>query len=304
MLMTAAASSVLISQLWNITFNQFDIDVRLNLNGEIMRILNVLSYALVLNVVSCSNLDVSSLTGVMKSFDSKEMNYHDMSIYSMKVNKVKANSFVDTYLASFQSEEYDKFKDDELTYDEKIKSSTVKLQKTIDQFVLKPYKLQYNYTVGKYDAAKECFVMGDNILTTDGYLSKGDYFGLQFDPLIIDSSKSTMTLPPVLKIRPKDKNQFACIKVPKSLAGQITSLGDETARNTEIRFDFDVVSVGLKTMTYRRNKAPTKLQYIHKINPGTEDIQVKGYEAIVNVKTVRVFKPGYQDQILSMYNIP
>jgi Domain of unknown function (DUF4852) len=273
-------------------------------HGGKMKIAHVLSLAAVLGTVACAKLDVKNMTSLMKSFDSKDINYHDMMISYMKTNKVKANSIVDTYMASFQHDEYEKFKDDELKYDEKIKSSTEKLQNTIDGFEMKPYKIQYNFTFGKYDTAKECFVMGESTLNDEGYVSNGSYYGLQFDPLIIDSPKSSVKLAPVLKLKPKDKSQFACIKVPKNLANQITSLGGETSRNTEVRFDFEVVSVTLKKMSYTRKKAPTKLQYIHKVDPGTEDVTVQGYEALINVKAVKVMKPGYSDQLLNFYNLP
>lgn len=267
-----------------------------------MRISNVLSFAMILGTVACAKMDVSSMTSLMKSFDVKEISYHDMMIYYMKTNKVPASSIVDTYMASFQSEEYDKYKDDELTYADKIKSSTEKLQNTITGFELKPYKIQYNWTMGKYDTAKECFVMGENIITEDGYLTKGDYFALQFDPLIIDSPKSKVKLAELLKLKPKKKEDFDCIKVPKSAAGQITSLG-EAGRNTEIRFDLRVVSVTQKKMSHHRRKAPTKLQYIHKIDPGTEDVQDTGYEAVVEVMNVKIMKPGYSDQLLNAYQV-
>lgn len=252
--------------------------------------------------------DFGSLAGALKSvggaLDSKEIDYHDMMLAYMKEKKVPATSFVDTYMGTFQREEYEKFKDDELAYDEKIKSSIEKLQNTVDKFEMKPYKIQHNFTFGKYDTAKECFQMGESTLNEEGYVSKGSYFGLQYDPMIIESPKSKTALAPVLKLKPKTPEQFACIKVPKNIASQITSLGDATSRNSEIRFDFDVVSIEQKKLTYTRPKAPTKLQYLHKIDPGTEDVKVDGYVATIEVKTVRVFKPGYSDQILTMYNLP
>lgn len=255
-----------------------------------------------MSFVGCAGLDIKNISNLANMVDSQPMTFHDAVIANAKETKTPASSFVDSYMGTFQRDAYEKFKDDELTYEKEIKRSTQTLQNTIDGFQLKPYKIQYNITFGKYDTAKECFEVPD-FLTEDGYLSDGNYYGIQMAPLVINSDKSKVKILPVAKFKPKNKNQITCIKVPKNLAGQITALGGETSRNTEVRLDYVVEKVQVKSLKFRSPKAPDKHQYKLKIDPGFEDIVVQGYEIVFNVKTIKVMKPGYSDQLLTLYNV-
>lgn len=273
----------------------------------------------ILMITSCVSLD--KISNVANMFDSKQINFHDMLLLHMKQKNIKASSFVDSYLATFEREDYDSFKNDELSYDEQIKKWTSRLQERMDGIESgKVYKFEEFFNYGKYNVSGEYFDMGTNILSDKGYLNttiistpnrvkyrqvvlNGPVGSIVIKPefYVINSDKSKVKLPEFMVLKPKKKTEVNNIKIKKSLAKKITG---SDARSGKIRFDFKVSSLTAKKISHKEKIKQTGRQYLNNVDPGYRTVTEDAIVAEFDVDTVRVFNPDNSDQLMHLYQTP